>query len=383
MRNKNTKANRPNPSDPLKVILLGKSGGLCEFRGCGEYIWKDTLTNNITNFSNIAHIIANSPNWVRGDATKSQKELNSPENLMILCQKHHKEVDDEKNGFTVEDLKEMKKEHEEFIEELLKTKIDSRVNVIKYCKNIADRTIDITDEEVRMCTMKNKVWCKEIINLSNSKMDERDSVEAYKIEQDNLEKLFNQRVKPLLEKDENAKFYVFGIAPQPNLIHLGTLMSDIIRVEVQQKQREPKIEWYLDDVDNVEFNISTKIPKVKNKKVALNLSFSGDIDDSRIISEVGEGYDIIKIESNIKGTDIIKSKKQLEQFRIEVRRVFEYIKDNYGRNSEINVFPALPVSLAVELGRCWMKKAHPKMVIFDEKNGFKKALEIEYKGDEQ
>ena len=38
----------------------------------------------------------------------------------------------------------------------------------------------------------------------------------------------------------------------------------------------------------------------------------------------------------------------------------------------------MPISIAVETGRCWMKKTHPSLVIYDEKNGFKKALTIEY-----
>ena len=66
-----------------------------------------------------------------------------------------------------------------------------------------------------------------------------------------------------------------------------------------------------------------------------------------------------------------------------IRHTFETIKDVYGRDCEINVFPAMPVSIAVETGRCWMKKAHPRLTIYDEKNGFKKALEIKYEGEDE
>ena len=64
------------------------------------------------------------------------------------------------------------------------------------------------------------------------------------------------------------------------------------------------------------------------------------------------------------------------------RDVYESIKDTYGRDCEINVFPAMPISIAIETGRCWMKKAHPRLTIYDEKNGFKKALEIKYEGED-
>ena len=59
------------------------------------------------------------------------------------------------------------------------------------------------------------------------------------------------------------------------------------------------------------------------------------------------------------------------------------IKDMYGRDCEISIFPAMPVSIAIETGRCWMKKAHPSLIIYDEKNGFKKALSINYGKEEK
>ena len=81
--------------------------------------------------------------------------------------------------------------------------------------------------------------------------------------------------------------------------------------------------------------------------------------------------------------DIIKNKSQLETYNKRIRQTFETIKDVYGRDCEINVFPAMPVSIAVETGRCWMKKAHPRLTIYDEKNGFKKSLEIKYEGEDE
>ena len=70
-------------------------------------------------------------------------------------------------------------------------------------------------------------------------------------------------------------------------------------------------------------------------------------------------------------------------YKKKIREVYEIIKDVYGRDCEINVFPAMPVSIAIETGRCWMKKAHPSLTIYDEKNGFKKALEIKYEGEDK
>ena len=150
---------------------------------------------------------------------------------------------------------------------------------------------------------------------------------------------------------------------------------------MQQLQREPIQEWYLSDERNTQFEVQLNFPEKKYSKVALNISITADISEERIRDIVGDECDIVSIKSNIHGNDIIKNKNQLEIYREKIREAYEKIKDNYGRDCEINIFPAMPISIAIETGRCWMKKAHPRLVIYDEKNGSKKTLEIKYEGE--
>ena len=62
------------------------------------------------------------------------------------------------------------------------------------------------------------------------------------------------------------KIFLCAIAPQPLLIYLGTLFSDISDVSVQQLQREPKQEWYLSDKKDEKFDVSIIIPEKKYSK---------------------------------------------------------------------------------------------------------------------
>ena len=369
---------------PKKLILMGLCGGKCEFRGCEKSIVQDMLTGEKSNFSNYAHIIASSVNGPRGNKVLSTQLSNDENNIMVLCRDHHKEIDDFPEKFTVNILRDMKKEHENYIKDLMKIKKESTVIGIKYTFNISDRVPKINDDDVRTCAFKQNYYCKgDIINLSDSKADERNDSRIYELEKENIKRNFLQMVKPQFKKENVQKIFLCAIAPQPLLIYLGTLFSDISNVDVQQLQREPVQEWYLGDNEDKKFNINVIVPEKKNEKVALNISITADIDEDRIRAVVGKECDIIKIESTIHGNDIIKNKSQLETYNKRIRHTFETIKDVYGRDCEINVFPAMPVSIAVETGRCWMKKAHPRLTIYDEKNGFKKALEIKYEGEDE
>jgi SMODS-associated and fused to various effectors sensor domain len=48
----------------------------------------------------------------------------------------------------------------------------------------------------------------------------------------------------------------------------------------------------------------------------------------------------------------------------------------HGQDNTIHVFPAVPVSVAVELGRVWMPKADLPLSLYDEKAGFHYAFTI-------
>lgn len=370
-------------ADSKKLILMGICGGKCEFRGCEKSIVQDMLTGEKTNFSNYAHIVASSENGPRGDKVLSSKLSNDENNIMVLCRDHHKEIDDFPEKYTVNILKDMKREHEAYIQDLMSIHKEASVIGVKYTANISDRVTKINDEDIRKCAFRQNKYCKgQIINLSDSKADERNNSKFYEFESENMKTNFLQSIKPLLKKEKVYKFLLCAIAPQPLLIYLGTLFSDITDVEVQQLQREPIQEWYLSDGKDENFDVKLNIPNKKYAKVALNISITADISEERISNVLGKECDIIKIESTIHGNDIIKNKSQLEIYKKKIREAYESIKDTYGRDCEINVFPAMPISIAIETGRCWMKKAHPRLTIYDEKNGFKKALEIKYEGED-
>ena len=107
--------------------------------------------------------------------------------------------------------------------------------------------------------------------------------------------MFFGECKTYTKRDGNKKIYLYAIAPQPLLIYLGVLFSDISNVEVQQLQREPLQEWYLKNDNDIKFDVKIIVPEKKYNKVALNISSTADIDEERIRTVIGEKYDIIKL----------------------------------------------------------------------------------------
>jgi hypothetical protein len=69
----------------------------------------------------------------------------------------------------------------------------------------------------------------------------------------------------------------------------------------------------------------------------------------------------------------------LSKFRKITRHALNKIKTTHGENIPLYIFPAMPVSAAVELGRIWMPKADLPLIIYDQntsRDGFIRVLEI-------
>jgi SMODS-associated and fused to various effectors sensor domain len=170
---------------------------------------------------------------------------------------------------------------------------------------------------------------------------------------------------------------VFALAPQPLLIELGRLLCDIAPTDVHQLHREPKgWRWPLDG-PVIQFQL--REPQTSNGPVALALALSATIIDDRITSVLGSDAAIWSIAAEQPHNDIMKRPADLAEFRRLVRFALNAIKARHGEQATINIFPALPVAAAVEVGRVWMPKADLPLVIYDQNRslkGFVRTLEI-------
>jgi hypothetical protein len=101
-------------------ILGQKSGNRCAFPDCGELL---TLVDASPNdgmeisVSDIAHIVARSSEGPRGKDSLPHSERDNVENLILLCQKHHRLIDQNPAAYPVEKLRWIKANHEKLIQD--------------------------------------------------------------------------------------------------------------------------------------------------------------------------------------------------------------------------------------------------------------------------
>lgn len=355
-------------SERTKVVLWARAAGRCQYDGCNVSLIGDFISGNEdANFGFVAHIVASKPRGPRGDGLRSPQLRDDVANLMLLCHKHHKLIDvDDEDGHPESRLLAMKRRHEDRIAVTAAIAPDKASQMLRYAAKIGDREslVSYSDLAAAMLPERFPADGRSIdIELTGFPLEDHDP-QYWATEQASLRRKFRLAVQERLEAREIGHLSVFALAPMPLLIELGSLVGDITPTDVYQRHREPT-GWAWPDTDrNIAFEL---VPPVENSQgpPALSLSISADIVPSRILN-VLEGAAIWTVSVPGPHNDIIKSREDLRQFRTLMRQTFNAIKSRHGENACLHVFPAMPASLAVELGRVWMPKADLPMLIYDQ-----------------
>jgi len=143
---------RPSLPQNVKAIVWARAAGRCEFRGCNKALVGDLLTGkDDLNTAYIAHIVSDAPGGRRGDEVLSPKLSTDPDNLMLLCDPHHRLID---GGATWKEypddlLKEMKAEHEDRIEAVTSISRDRGCHVIRFAANIGKNESPVNTDAVK------------------------------------------------------------------------------------------------------------------------------------------------------------------------------------------------------------------------------------------
>lgn len=201
------------------------------------------------------------------------------------------------------------------------------------------------------------------------------SKEDWERESQNLENEIKQSVLPYLRTARLNHISLFGLAPMPLLVKLGTILNEKYSVDVYQKHRNPDNWCYLKE-STEDFIVNR--PEETTKAPVLVLSLSDSI-IGRIEHLYGNNSSIWEVTVRNPNMDLMRTKEQLETYKKIIRDLLNEISQASSFPS-INVHMAVPVSCAIELGRVWMPKPHKSLVLFDYRNNVEnKTITIEDK----
>jgi hypothetical protein len=378
--------NKQNPKEVTRYIkkevereLWARAAGRCQFNGCNRILYKSPITQERVNISEKAHIYSFSEDGPRGWGLfkKDPKNINNIGNLMLMCHDCHKTIDQDKDGikYSASLLQKWKMEHEHRVITVTGIASNKSSHVVFYGSNIGEQRSPLQHEDAIEAMFPVRYPVSEnTICLSMSCSHEDKTAAFWESESAHLNRVFDQKVCPLIESDQTKHFSLFSLAPIPLLIQLGALFTDKISVDTYQPIREPKGWHWQDFPEGFEFII--KKPEEIHENPVLVISLSDIINHKRIKTIMGKQVSIWEITAPKEhiGNDNIRNSAQLSMMRTIIRKLMVLIKDVHGNTTPLSVFPAMAVSCSIEMGRARMPKADMPWIIYDQNNKAKKFI---------
>ncbi|PIQ27251.1 hypothetical protein COW36_00170 [bacterium (Candidatus Blackallbacteria) CG17_big_fil_post_rev_8_21_14_2_50_48_46] len=359
---------RPNLSIDLQRQLWGASGGICQM--CSDPVWTVDAQHAWT--GQIAHIVPFSPYGPRGGNPERSKALKTEfSNLLLLCGKHHKLVDTHRyaSQFTEEVLLKIKSEREKRVKKLLSAVSSRALRVLVLTSKIGEQLPKITNSDVVLALSPNhypEEPCFVSLPLEHTYDDG-----YFKTSLKTLDKHLDSLIRQT--EGQSEPIAVFSIASMPFLIYVGQKLHGNKR-PIEPIPFFPDTNtwgWEDDNGQNRQFTYDSAkavLPENTSDVIVL-VNISGEIPEGMAKSAVGD-FPCLTFAAEHPGRNIIRQKAHLVEFKKkwiafvdEIRA--QLLKSDQGMQSKIHLFVAVPVTVALEIGRQFQPTTESRVLIYD------------------
>lgn len=367
-----TKTGRgPNPSAATVRELWARSAGVCQYPGCGDILYRDEVTPWLPiNLGEVAHNVGASASGPRGDEIRSADLSDHPDNLLMLCRKHHKVADALSAEYREQMLTLWKIRHETTVLNAAQlTRGEVALPIIVHASRIGGHEVEISDADVIRALLDEGYTPAgsphRVVFNNTAQPDDND---AYWVSQVNtIRDELRLRRSQMRREGTDTPFAIFPLAEMPALIAFGHALGDKSRLRIHQFTRHTG-SWAFQDPEREPPVFDYNVPvAIDQNGIALIVGLTAPIEDSRVRKTIGSEMPIVNFISSVTGTEMAFSATTIEEFRREFRDCLTAIENSAPRDAPIYLFPCLPASLAVAIGCCIMPKVANPILVYDAK----------------
>lgn len=377
------KDGRPELPRPVVSYIWMRGGGRCAFPGCNTPLWKDLLTSKKVNSGMIAHIVAWTPSGPRGDVALSARLAKDPDNLMLLCPKHHDLVDDFPGDYPREVLLEYKRRHEERIETLTGIDEDLQTTILLFQAPVGPHSDPMRTDHAHLAAAESRRYPREhLIPITLTGLGSRDHEPTYWA---TATRMISEQLRAQLATHRHNgtlnHVSVFGFGPIPLLVFLGRELGDKVDAQVYNLHRDPKgWRWPRDARRFKGFSVlPAEAVGADAAEVGLLVSVTSNVQRAHVRKVLPEPAPLFELRADAPALDLLRHPEELAAFSQTFRGAMERIHNETPRAARIHLFAGVPVACAVEMGRALLPKLHAPIQVYDfhqATSGFVPAIEI-------
>ncbi|MFJ5531018.1 SAVED domain-containing protein [Streptomyces sp. NPDC093261] len=374
----------------LKVWV--RAGGRCEL--CGTYLLEGKLTYQDFTLGELAHIVGQdaTPKSPRGmdPLPKDQRDL--ADNLMLLCRGEHNEID--RKGsldvMTVERLRRIKRDREEWIRRLTALNPETGTVVIRLIGQVRGQEVELTKPTAAEAVIRSEERFPDFplslhgdgfeIDLRRIPGEKAGGPAYWEQCQQQIDRVLEHKLAEALREDSVHHVSAFAFARLPLLAYFGSRLDDTFTVSIYQRHRSTESWSWPDTTDRmVRFVTEPPLsPAPDASDGVLILNISGSIQAEELPQQLAllprwtiHPHDVIP------SVDVINSVPTLNEFTSVLRQLLSELEANHKNLRRLHILAAIPVSAAVTLGRVHDANVHPDLVIYDRTAGqYTAALRI-------
>ena len=373
------KTGRGNPftSKTIHQVMLD-SHGRCMFTGCGENLNIDKLTGRKGNYAYNAHNIASSDNGERGLPYLSEALSNKAENVLLLCDKHHRLIDKvaaaEYDALTLNKMREMHKINSEKLLDALAFEPIQVYSILWPVHGNVSSTPDLKEISTSLYPLNYRINGALIPQCSIPHPDLFDQAFIQCIETE-------ANIILRQTQHHNHKAAIFAFGPMPALIGLGALLGNKGEFIPMFKSRDTqKWEWpstaMIDPINEV-----TGLDNLeKQSEIVLCIHATAIAEPlqqtARAIAEE-KNIQIIEITNleQYRGGQSIPHPKNVKILTTQIQKLLIKLKSDYGI-ALVHLLVIAPNAACVAIGQ-GIDKNHPDVIVYDFKgDGIQPVLRI-------
>lgn len=371
------------------------AAGRCMYRGCGCELGETALTTTIAPAAYLAHIVASDPDGPRG-CEESHALSDSPENIMLMCDAHHRLIDRiDVAGHSRQRLEGMREEHSVRVKALLEGLRYPRAQVMTLLADLGQVSTSASQSELFDSVLSRNLGPLPAVKhmVKRTQRDDRSrrgfwSHFLHEHESDIRELIAaaSNRASQIAGTSSDV-LAIFPLHLVPVLVLAGRIIGEARNVEIFQYDRDRRT-WQWKDPESARkasFGLSQveAAADLDAKEAVLSIELTAEIDQNCIPSELRNAIDDqligwVRIVNRQPSHSCISTKDDLERFADQARQAVRIIHDTW-RSTKVHVFGISPASTLFRLGQLLQAGNHPTYHIYDRPDGssiFEPALEI-------
>lgn len=353
------------------------AGGRCMFTGCAEDLSNIPLYSQPARVGYLAHIVASDPQGPRGCQQRSHPLSDNPDNIMLMCDAHHRLIDSfAPDVYDEPTLVAMRQTHRDMVRGYMESMRFPRAKAMTLHANLAYVPTCFHESEfIEAILATDRAMLPGVAHYvrRTSQRDDRNTPgfwPNYLREHENQIRELVTRFNSPNEADTD-ELAVFPLHHNATMVLAGRLMGEARAIQVFQYQRDRRAwAWEKSATPRPAGTFAVEgLSTDRTDEVLVTLELTAGMDEQAMPTELAPKIAAgqmpwIRITTPHPSFDCIAHPKDLDQFTQVARRAINHLQDVM-RVRKAHLIAISPASTVFRFGQMLQAGHHPPYTIYD------------------